>query len=109
MSGRAGLVGEIGRNMTFHATGCVAIVEAVAEGLVDVAFGWGAFSHLAQGRIEIVDLPDRHCVYRATGIGMLSFTKQPDNSRRFMDFLTTPEARSCYRRYGWVLPEELQA
>jgi accessory colonization factor AcfC len=109
VSGRAGLVGEIGRNMTFHATGCVAIVEAVAEGLVDVAFGWGAFSHLAQGRIEIVDLPDRHCVYRATGIGMLSFTKQPDDARRFMDFLTTPEARSCYRRYGWVLPEELQA
>lgn len=62
VSARAGLTGEIGRNITF----------------------------------------------RATGIGMLSFTKQPDSARRFMDFLTTPEARASYSRYGWVLPEQLR-
>jgi len=108
VSARAGLTGEIGRNITFHATGCVAIVEAAAEGLVDAAFGWSAFSHMAEGRIDIVDLPDRYCIYRATGIGMLSFTKQPDIAREFMDFLTTPDARSSYKRYGWVLPEQLR-
>jgi molybdate transport system substrate-binding protein len=108
VSASAGLTGEIARNITFHATGCVAIVEAVAEGLVDAAFGWSAFAHLAEGRIEIVQLPRRHCIYRATGVGMLSFTKQPDNARHFMDFLTTPEARASYSRYGWVLPEQLR-
>ena len=40
---------------------------------------------------------------------MLSFTKQPDKARDFMDFLTTPDARACYHRYQWVMPEALQS
>ena len=108
VTARAGLTAEVGANITFHATGCVAVVEAVAEGLVDVAFGWTAFEHLAPGRIEIIDLPREQSVCRATGIGMLSFTRRPDQARQFMDFLTTPEARACYQRYRWLLPEELR-
>ena len=108
VSGRAGLAGDIRPNITFHATGCVAIVEAVCEGLVDAAFGWSAFEHLGEGCLEVVPLPPEHRVYRGTGIGMLSFSKKPDEARDFMDFLVTPEARACYKRYGWVLPEELR-
>ncbi len=108
VTGRAGLTDEIRQNLTFHATGCVAIVEAVGQGLVDAAFGWTAFDHLGEGRLEIVQLPPEHRIYRGTGIGMLEFTKQPDRARQFMDFLVTPEARECYKRYRWVLPEQLR-
>ena len=108
VAARGGLVGEIAQNITFHATGCVAICEAAAEGLVDAAFGWTAFAHLAEGRIDIVELPDNHSIYRATGIGLLSFAKQPDKALEFMDFLTTADARAFYREFGWTLPEELQ-
>jgi ABC-type Fe3+ transport system substrate-binding protein len=87
----------------------VAIVEAVAQGLVDVAFGWTAFEHLGEGRLDVVQLPPEHRVYRGTGIGMLSFTKQPEAARKLMDFLTTPEARACYEKYRWVLPQTLKA
>ena len=109
VTGRAGLTEEIRKNITFHATGCVAIVEAVAQGIVDAGFGWTAFEHLCEGRLEIVELPPAQRIYRGTGIGMLSFTKQPDTARQLMDFLTTPEARACYKKYRWVLPEELQS
>jgi len=107
VTGRAGLTAEIRENITFHATGCVAIVEAVSQGIVDAAFGWTAFKHLGEG-LEIVQLPPEHRIYRGTGIGMLSFTKQPDAARGFMDFLTTPEALACYEKYSWVLPKTLQ-
>ena len=109
VSGRAGLTGEIRPNITFHATGCVAIVEAVGQGLVDAAFGWTAFEHLGDGRLEIVQLPPEHRIYRGTGIGMLEFTKDPHRAEAFMDFLVTDDARACYAKYGWVLPEALQA
>ncbi|KKK67306.1 hypothetical protein LCGC14_2955380, partial [marine sediment metagenome] len=109
VTGRTGLTGPIRENITFHATGCVAIVEAVAEGLVDAAFGWTSFEHMGEGRLDIVELPPEQQVYRGTGIGMLEFTTQPDRARGFMDFLTTPAARACYQRYNWVLPEELTA
>jgi molybdate transport system substrate-binding protein len=109
VSGRAGLTAEIRENITFHATGCVAIVEAVAQGLVDAAFGWTAFEHLGEGRLDVVQLPPEHRVYRGTGIGMLSFTKQPEAARKLMDFLITPQARACYEKYRWVLPQTLRA
>ncbi len=109
VTAKSGLTGEVGKNITFHATGCVAIVEAVAQNLVDAAFGWTAFEHLGDGRLEIVELTPEQTVYRGTGIGMLSFTKQPDRARRFMDFLTTPEALTCYERYHWVLPAALRS
>jgi len=57
VAGRVGLTDEVRRNITFHASGCVAIVEAVAEGKIDAAFAWTAFGHLADGRLEIIDLP----------------------------------------------------
>ncbi|TFG39775.1 MAG: hypothetical protein E4H48_08555, partial [Syntrophobacterales bacterium] len=109
VTGRVGLADEVRRNITFHASGCVAIVEAVAEGKVDVAFGWTAFEHLGDGRLEIVDLPPEQRICRGTGIAMLSFTKQPNRAREFMDFLVTAESRACYEKYRWVLPESLRA
>lgn len=102
--GRAGLIDQVRRNITFHANGCVAIVEAVAQGEVDAAFGWTAFEHLAEGRIEVIPLPPEQAISRGTGIAMLKFVKHRDAARQFMDFLVTPEARACYARYGWALP-----
>lgn len=109
VTGRAGLTDEVRRNITFHANGCVAIVEAVCQGLVDAAFGWTAFEHLGDGRLEVVELPPEHRVYRGTGVGMLKFTRQPERARAFMDFLITPEARACYAKRRWVLPQSLRA
>ena len=102
------MTAEVGRNIAFHASGCVAIVEAVCEGLVDAAFGWTSFEHLGDGRLEIVPLPRDRRIYRGTGIGMLEFTKQPDHARQFMHFLTTPRAGACYAKYNWVLPATLR-
>ncbi len=106
VTGRAGLTNEIRKNVTFYATGCVAIVEAVAQGKVDVAFGWTAFKHMDDGRIDVVELPAHYLVQRGTGVGMLRFTKQPDAARAFMDFLVSDEARAFYKEYGWILPAE---
>lgn len=102
ISGRAGLIERIRPNIAFKANGCVAIVEAVAQGKVDVAFGWSSFAHLAPGRIEVVSMPAEQRVMRGTCIGLLTFSKNPAKAETFMDFLTTDVARACYRKYGWV-------
>ena len=99
---RIGLLDEVRRNITFHANGCIAIVEAVAQRKVDAAFGWTAFAHLAPGRIEVVEMPEAQQVLRGTGVALLSFSKRPEAARRFMDFLAAPEAGAFYRQYGWT-------
>jgi ABC-type molybdate transport system substrate-binding protein len=81
----------------------VAIVEAVARGKVDAAFGWSSFAHLAPGRIEVVKLPAAYCVRRGTCIGLLKFSRDPATATQFIDFLTTGRAMQCYRKYGWIV------
>ena len=103
ITGRLGLIDKIRKNISYYANGCIAIVEAVADNQVDAAFGWTAFKHLEPDRIEVVEMPEEQQVLRGTGVGMLSFAKDTEAARKFMDFLTTPEARAFYKEYGWVI------
>ena len=107
VTGQVGLTGEIRQNITFYASGCIAIVEAVAEGIVDAAIGWTTFGRLDE-RLEVIRLPAEQRVYRGTGVGMLKFCEETERPQQFMDFLVTPEARACYQKFGWVLPSTLQ-
>jgi molybdate transport system substrate-binding protein len=104
ISGRLGLLDQIRKNISYYANGCIAIVEAVATNQVDAAFGWTAFKHLEPERIEVIEMPEEQQVLRGTGVGMLSFAKEIEAARRFMDFLTSGEAREFYSQYGWVVP-----
>ncbi|HOX37441.1 MAG TPA: substrate-binding domain-containing protein [Candidatus Brocadiia bacterium] len=103
VTARTGLLDAVRRNITFRANGCVAIVEAVADRQVDAAFGWTAFGHLAPGRIEIVRMRESQEVWRGTGVALLSFSKNPQDATRFMDFLTTDDARAFYAELGWAV------
>jgi molybdate transport system substrate-binding protein len=104
--GRLGLIEPIRQNITYHANGCVAIIEAVATGQVDAAFGWTSFRHLEPDRIEIIALPREQQVLRGTCVGLLSFARQPEKAEQFLEFLASPASRRCYREYGWVIPRE---
>lgn len=106
ISGRLGLLDKIQRNICYYANGCVAIIEAVATGRVEAAFGWTAFEHLAPGRIEIVEMPKEQQIFRGTCVGLLSFAKEPKAAKQFMDFLVSPKSRQFYKEYGWVIMED---
>ncbi len=105
ISGRLGLLDKIRKNISYYANGCIAIVEAVADNQIDAAFAWTAFKHLEPDRIEIIEMPKEQQVLRGTGVGMLSFAKDTESARKFMDFLTTPEARAFYEEYGWIVSD----
>ncbi|UCG49548.1 MAG: substrate-binding domain-containing protein [Phycisphaerales bacterium] len=106
ISGRLGLLEKIRRNICYYANGCIAIVEAVATGQIDAAFGWTAFRDLEPERIEIVEMPREQQVLRGTCVGLLSFAKEPENAERLMDYLATAEAREFYKAHGWCTVED---
>ncbi len=106
ISGRLGLLDKIRRNICYYANGCIAIVEAVATSQVDAAFGWTAFQHLEPERIKIIEMPEAQQVSRGTGVGMLSFAKQTETARQFMNFLASGESRQFYKEYGWSIIED---
>ena len=105
ISGRLGLLEDIGKNICYYANGCIAIVEAVATNEIDVAFGWTAFQHLEPERIEVLEMPREQQVLRGTAVGLLSFSKNPQAAKQLMEFLASSESRKFYAEYGWVTPK----
>jgi accessory colonization factor AcfC len=105
VSGRLGLLDKIRKNICYYANGCIAIVEAVATGEIDAAFGWTAFQHMEPDRIETIEIPEEQQVLRGTCVGLLSFAKGTEAATQFMDFLASPPAREFYKEYGWVIKE----
>jgi molybdate transport system substrate-binding protein len=105
ISARLGLLDKIRKNICYYANGCIAIVEAVATGEIDAAFGWTAFQHMEPDRIETIEIPEEQQVLRGTCVGLLSFAKGTEAATQFMDFLASPQAREFYKEYGWVIKE----
>lgn len=101
--GRAGLMDEIRKNIVYYANGCISIIEAVATNEIDAAFGWTAFGHLEPERIKVIELPKEQQVLRGTGVGMLSFAKDTEAAKQFMDFLASAPSRKFYAEYGWAI------
>ncbi len=106
ISGRLNLLDKIRKNICYYANGCIAIVEAVATNEIDAAFAWTAFKHLEPERIEVIEMPKEQQVLRGTGVGLLSFSKEPQAAKQFMDFLASSDSRKFYKEYGWVITED---
>ena len=102
--GRLGMLEAIRNNFAFRANGCVALIEAIAEGKVDAAFGWAAFKHLDPDRIDVIEMPESVRISRGTGVGLLKTASDAESAVKFMDFLVTDESRAIYVKHGWVLP-----
>ena len=69
---------------------------------VDAIFGWNAFKNVWPDTCEIIELQPSIQVYRSTGIGVLTYTKDLELSKKYISFLTSPEAKKIYSDYGWI-------
>ena len=102
IASKAGLVEPIMKNITHHADACGSLMSLIHTRAVDAIFGWNAFRNVWPDTCETIELPPHLQVYRSTGVGVLSYTRDMELSRSFIDFLTKPEARKIYSDYGWI-------
>lgn len=102
IAGRARMVERFRKNISTHLTGCVAIVEAVADGRVDAGIGWTTFRELSAGRIDIVPLAPELRICRSTCAAVMKQSKQPEAAGAFLDFLSSDKGKEIYRKHGWI-------
>ncbi|OGF45078.1 MAG: hypothetical protein A2452_00660 [Candidatus Firestonebacteria bacterium RIFOXYC2_FULL_39_67] len=105
VSGRAMLIEPVRKNITLHVNGCIHLVDAVAAGKVDVAFGWNTFNELSPD-LEIVELEEKYRIFRGTSIAALKFIKDKELGKKFIAFLTSGAGLEHYRKHGWVIPSK---
>lgn len=102
VASKARMTDKIRQNITDHADACGSLMGLIHQGKVDAIFGWNAFQSVWPETCEVIELPRSLQVFRSTVVAVVSYTKNPELSRKFIDFLTTDEVRKIYSDYGWV-------
>jgi accessory colonization factor AcfC len=102
IASKARLTDEIRKNITHHADGCGSLMGLIHQRKVDAVFGWNAFKFVWPRTCEAIELPPDLQVFRSTSVGIVTYTMNPELSRKFIDFLTTTEVKKIYSGYDWI-------
>jgi len=102
VASKSGLTDQIRRNITHHADACGSLMGLIHSGKVDAVFGWNAFQGVWPDTCEVIELPETLQVFRSTGAGIVSYTKDKELSKKFIDYLTSEPIRKVYEGYGWI-------
>lgn len=80
-----------------------AIAASMRRGEADAVITWRGTVLFAdtQRQFEIIDLPDPWGAPQELLLNLLSFSKQPDLARRFMELAAGPEGQAVFVRYGF--------
>jgi accessory colonization factor AcfC len=102
IASKARLTNEIRKNITHHTEGCGSLMGLIHQRKVDAVFGWSAFKFVWPRTCEAIELPPDLQVFRSTNVGIVTYTVNPELSRKFIDFLTTTEVKEIYSGYDWI-------
>jgi len=99
---KAGLTERIRPNIVEHADACGSLMALIHQDKVDAVFGWNAFKNIWPDTCEAIELPRDLQVFRSTVAQVITYTRDAELSKRFIDFLVSPEGRRIYSENGWL-------
>jgi molybdate transport system substrate-binding protein len=98
---KAGYAEQIRNNTIAYADGCGELMSFVNKKKVDAILGWDAFKNLNMETMDRIELPTELQVHRSTAIGVISFSKNRELAKKFIDFLVSEKGKEIYEEYGW--------
>jgi molybdate transport system substrate-binding protein len=98
---KARLAEQIRNNTVAYADGCGELMSFINKKRVDAILGWDAFKNLNMQTMDIIELPKDLQVHRTTAIGVITFSKNKELAKKFIDFLVSENGKRIYEKYGW--------
>jgi molybdate transport system substrate-binding protein len=98
---KAGYAEQIRKNTVAYADGCGELMSFVNKKKVDAILGWDAFKNLNMETMDRIKLPKDLQVHRTTAIGVITFSKNKELAKKFIDFLVSYRGKKIYEEYGW--------
>jgi molybdate transport system substrate-binding protein len=92
---------QIRKNTVAYADGCGELMSFINKKKVDAILGWDAFKNLNMQTMDIIELPKDVQVHRSTAIGVITFSKNKELAKKFIDFLVSEKGKKIYEEYGW--------
>jgi len=98
---KAGFAEQVRKNTVAYADGCGELMSFVNKKKVDAVLGWDAFKNLNMQTMDRIELPKDLQVHRSTAIGVITYSKDKDLAKKFIDFLVSGSGKKIYEEYGW--------
>jgi len=92
---------QIRNNTVAYADGCGELMSFINKKRVDAILGWDAFKNLNMETMDKIDLPEDLQVHRSTATGVVTFSRNKELAKKFIDFLVSEEGKRIYEEYGW--------
>lgn len=95
------------RNLLNYTESCEKTATAISLKAVDAVIGWGVFQYWDPERIETVPLA-KHEIQRVgyIPIAVSSHTKNRPLAQKFIDFLSSPEGASIFRKHHYFMTSD---
>jgi molybdate transport system substrate-binding protein len=80
------------------------IITAMRKGEADVTMSWRATGYFPDNIafLDVLDLPANVAIPQELQLTMLTFSKNKDLTRKFMEFAASPQGQAIFNRYGFV-------
>ena len=98
---RAGLFYGIRGRVQAVAEGSSDMLGILARREVDAAIGWESMALLAPEKIETIPIPHEWSCWRATSIGVTSWSGNIGLAEAFIHFLRSADGEGIWRKFGW--------
>jgi molybdate transport system substrate-binding protein len=104
---KAGLAEAVRPNIVTYTESCEKTARIVALKNVDAVIGWRVFQYWAPEEIETVYLrPEQIPRIGYVPTAVSTFSKQPELAQRFIDFITSDEAKDVYKSWHYLTTVE---
>ena len=96
------------RNLVNYTESCEKTANVISLKAVDAVIGWRVFQYWDPERIETVYLkPEEIARIGYIPIAVSRFTKDRKVAERFIDFLGSPEGKTIFKKYQYLMdPQE---
>jgi molybdate transport system substrate-binding protein len=101
--GKAGIYQQVLEKAVFLAPDSRSLNLAMKKGEADLTLNWRATGFFTDNMtsMDVIDLPSTAAKPEALLLNILTFSKQKELARRFMNFASSAEGQAIFRAYGF--------
>lgn len=104
---RSNLIEAVGKNIVTYAESCDKVATIVALKSVDAVMGWDVFAAWNPGSMHKVYFkPEQTPRIAYIPAAISKFSKDKENTRKFMDFLVSSEGQRIFSKWGYIVTEK---
>jgi molybdate transport system substrate-binding protein len=103
---QAGLWERVKPHIASYASSCEDTLNNLLLGEADVIIGWDVFARQHPDKVEAIPLPKELARTRNIPASVITWSKQPEQARAFIQFLASPESKDVFSRHGYTVKPE---